>query len=264
MKLSDYIEKLLAEGRCTFTVDEAKQNLEKSRAAIILSIEHLKQQRKVASPAKGFYVIIPPEYRIYECLPAEYFLPYLMRYWQKQYYVCLVTAASYHGAAHQQPQTFQVMVQQSRKPITCGKIRVEFIANKHLKRNLTQKFITQRSELVVSTPEVTAMDLINYPKQCGGLNRIATILDELREAIKEKELLELLERATHRFWQQRLGYMLDKLGAGNLAQVIFQHLQQLSGIGYIPLDPLLPTNIPFSAKNKRWKIVENCSFESDL
>lgn len=263
--MSEYIEQLLAKGRCTFTLDEAQKTLGKSRAAIILSIEHLKQQQKVVSPAKGFYAIVPPEYRIYGCLPAEYFIPYLMDFWQESYYVCLVTAASYHGATHQQPQTFQVMVKQYRKSISCGKVKVDFIANKHIEICPTQSITTQRSKLIVATPETTAMDLLNYPRQCGGLNRIATMLDELREVMQEKRLLMLLEIASHHFWKQRLGYVLEKLGAEHLASIILQHLHKLKRVDYIPLD------ISHSAKdyakctkNIQWKIIENADFESDI
>lgn len=265
MRLSEYIEKLVAKGRCTFTINEAQKELGKSRAAIALSIEHLRKQKKVASPARGFYTIVMPEYRIYECLPAEYFIPYLMEYWQIQYYACLVTAASYLGASHQQPQIFQVMIEQYRKPIVCGKVKVEFIANKYLELYPTQKFTTQRSELIISTPETTAMDIVNYPKQCGGLNRIATLLDELQESIRTKELLGLLNVAPHLCWKQRLGYILDKLGAEELAQIILQHLQQIKRVDYISLDPshkIQPKSI--YPKNEKWKIIENSNFESDL
>lgn len=265
MKLSEYIETLVARGRCTFTIDGAQKELDKSRAAIILSIEHLRKQKKVASPARGFYTILMPEYRIYGCLPAEYFIPYLMEHWQIKYYACLVTAASYLGASHQQPQIFQVMVEQYRKPIICGKVKVEFIANKYLERYPTQKFATQRSELIISTPETTAMDLVNYPRKCGGLNRIVTILDELQENIKGQELLELLNIAPRLYWKQRLGYMLDKLGAKGFAQIILQHLKQIKRVDYIPLDPSNKIKAgDIYSRNEKWKIIENSNFESDL
>ncbi|MCK4609067.1 MAG: type IV toxin-antitoxin system AbiEi family antitoxin, partial [Gammaproteobacteria bacterium] len=238
--------------------------LGKSRAATILSIEHLRKHQKVVSPARGFYVIVIPEYRVYRCLPAEYFIPYLMEYWHEKYYACLVTAASYYGAAHQQPQTFQVMVQQNRESIRCGKVEVDFIINKNLGLYPTQEFATQRSELVVSSPETTAMDLVNYPKQCGGLNRIATILDELQDAIREQKLLELLEFSSQLSWKQRLGYILDKLGADSLAQVILQHLQEMKRVDYIPLNSSQAADAHTNTRNEYWKIIENSNFESDL
>ena len=37
-----------------------------------------------------------------------------MEYWQSKYYVGLLTAAMYHGASHQQPQIFQVVIEKNR------------------------------------------------------------------------------------------------------------------------------------------------------
>ena len=265
MKLSEYIEDLQANGSCTFTIDSAEKELGKSRSAIVQSIEHLRNRKKVASPARGFYTIVMPEYRVYGCLPAKYFIPYLMEYWQMKYYTCLVTAAAYHSTAHKQQQTFQVMIEKYRKPIICGKVKVEFIANKYLDICPTQKFITRRSELIVSTPETTAMDLISYPRQCGGLNRIAAMLYELKEDLRSKELLNLLKTVPHRYWKQRLGYILEKLGVKELVEVVLQYLRQIKRVDYVSLDPSRPTNIGIRhTRNERWKIIENSHFESDI
>ena len=40
------------------------------------------------------------------------------------YYAGLLTAARYHGAAHQQPQIFQVVVPKNRPPIHCGLVKI--------------------------------------------------------------------------------------------------------------------------------------------
>ena len=159
MNIAQYIDDLVARGKCTFSLDEAQQALEKSRAATILSIEHLRHQGKVATPAKGFYVIVLPEYRRYGCLPAEYFIPYLMQYWNEPYYACLASAAAYHGAAHQQSQVFQVMLGRNRKPISCGQIKIHFFKKAGIEKTPTQYISTRYSKLIVSTPEATAIDL---------------------------------------------------------------------------------------------------------
>lgn len=104
MRLSAYIDFLIANGRCCFSLDEATKALGKKRALVVKAINHQKKLERIASPAKGFYVIVSPEYRIYSCLPAEYFIPYLMQYWKQDYYAGLLTAALYHGASHQKPQ----------------------------------------------------------------------------------------------------------------------------------------------------------------
>ena len=40
-------------------------------------------------------------------------------------------------------------------------------------------FKTPRGYINVATPEVTAMDLVTYPKHSGGLSQVATVFQEL-------------------------------------------------------------------------------------
>ncbi len=51
-----------------------------------------------------------------------------------EYYAGLLSAAQIHGAAHQRPQVFQVVVGKNRPSIRCGKVIVQFIARGNLKK----------------------------------------------------------------------------------------------------------------------------------
>src|ERR1700675_2517149 len=126
----DYIANLAAAGRYHFTIDEMGKALGISRNAAALALNRLSKQALVASPARGFYTIVPPEYKRLGSLPADQFLPALMEWRNARYYAGLLTAAQYHGAAHQRPQEFQVMVEKNQRPIECGSVRVSFIARK--------------------------------------------------------------------------------------------------------------------------------------
>lgn len=98
MNIQTYIDELTAKGKCCFTLKEACKALSRPDNAVKLAIKRLKEKRSgLASPARGFYVIVPPEYRKAGCLPAEYFLPYLMAYWNKPYYVGLLSAAAIYA-----------------------------------------------------------------------------------------------------------------------------------------------------------------------
>lgn len=263
MVFNEYIHYLIKNGRCTFSIEDALKHLNKSRKAILSSIEHLVSKKELVSPAKGFYVIVPPEYQILGCLPAEYFIPYLMEYWKCKYYACLLTAAKYHGASHQAVMIFQVMIEGRKPPIVCGKIRVKFITNKNLIDTPTQKITTRMSMLTVSTPEGTAMDLLKYPHQSVGLNHIATVLTELHETMNADKLLNLAESSKVLAWQQRLGYILKIIGATNLADVLEKHLSKQRRVDYIALDPRVKVS-KHTKKNETWKIIENTKIESDI
>jgi predicted transcriptional regulator of viral defense system len=264
MNFSEYINDLVKHGKCSFTVQQAQSALNKSAEAIYSSAKHLLIKSELASPAKGFYVIVPPEYQVLGCLPAEHFIPYLIEYWQCPYYVGLLTAARYHGATHQAVQVFQIMIEgRSRPPILCGKVKIRFITNRHLAETPVQTISTAKSMLKVSTPEGTAMDLLNYPHQAGGLNHIATILAELRESMKPGGLLALTETQSTLAWKQRLGYLLEIVDAPELADVLKKYLAHQKRVDYIPLMPGLEESIE-SPRNATWKIIENATVESDI
>ena len=71
---------------------------------------------------------MPPEYRSLACLPADQFIPALMKRLNLPYYVGLLSAAQFHGAAHPRPQEFQVFLAKNRRSIQCGALRVAFLA----------------------------------------------------------------------------------------------------------------------------------------
>ena len=148
-----------------------------------LALNRLARQNMIAQPARGFYVIVPPEYRSLECLPADQFVPELMQRLVQPYYAGLLSAAQYHGAAHHRPQEFQVLLDKARRPIHCGRVRVTFIVRKRLENVPVQIFNTPRGMIRVSTPEATAVDLVGYCRHVGGLEQVATILSELAEQI---------------------------------------------------------------------------------
>src|SRR5579885_2670083 len=69
----EYVADLAARGRYHFVSAEAQAALGVSPAAAKLAISRLNKQRIVVSPARGFYVIVPPEYQSLRCLPADQF-----------------------------------------------------------------------------------------------------------------------------------------------------------------------------------------------
>ena len=159
---------------------------------------------------------MPPEYQILGCLPAEMFIPDLMQYLDQPYYVGFISAAQYYGAAHQKPQRFQVVTLKNRSTIRCGRVYVEFIANRNVDHMPTQKFNTTVGTINVGTPEVLAVDIVTQPQHAAGINNVATILTELSEKIDIQKLIDLTKVNPELFWIQRLGYLIEFLGSSNL------------------------------------------------
>ena len=224
-----------------------------SAAAAKLALNRLAKQKVIASPARGFYVIVPPEYRSLGCLPADQFIPALMKRLDLPYYAGLLSAAQFHGAARQRPQEFQVFLAKNRRPIQCGAVRVVFLARKRLAEVPVQNFNTPRGTILVSSPEATALDLVGYAPHAGGLGEVATVLSELAGRI-DPEKLAAAARTAPVAWAQRLGYLLEHLGSGArtpaLKEYVREHAKQSTA--------LLPTaRRARSRRNKGWKLYIN-------
>lgn len=256
----DFIEGLATVGRPYFSSKEAQKALGISSDAAKLALNRLAKQRLVASPARGFYVIIPPEYRTLGCLPADQFIPELMNRLGVSYYAGLLSAAQYHGAAHHRPQEFQVMVAMSRRPIVCGAVRVAFIARKRISEIPVQSFNTPRGTISVSTPEATSVDLVGYYNRVGGLDQVATILKELAEALDPGKLTAVAQTAPIP-WAQRLGYLLEQIQAGDRAQLLKDYVKTHAR----EAAALLPKSLQRKASyNPDWKLYVNADVEPEL
>jgi len=250
---------LAARGRLCFRLQEIEQATGSSASAIRASLRRLQKKGVIAMPARGFYVIVPPEFRALGCLPAEQFIPELMSGAGEDYYAGLLTASEYHGAAHQRPQAFQVVVAKPRRPLRCGKVRVEFVYRKNAARIPVQSRNTPAGILNVSSPEATAFDLVGYPRRCAGLDNVATVISELAEKIESARLREAAVFSPVA-WAQRLGYLLDAVGAGEKAGAIFDFINETSPV---PV-PLVPSRELKGARlDKRWRILVNANVEPD-
>jgi predicted transcriptional regulator of viral defense system len=256
----DFVDERAAKGRYDFTAPDLVAALGISGNAANHALSRLLNRRLIASPARGFYVTVPPEYRALGCLPADQFIPPLMEHLHLRYYAGLLTAAQYHGAAHQRPQESQVFLARNRRPIECGGVRVAFIARKRLTDVPVQSFNTPRGTIVVSSPEATALDLIGYADRAGGLGQVATILSELSERL-DPEKLTVAARTAPIPWAQRLGYLLEHLGFSAKTSALKNYVRESA----MQSATLLPqASRTHSHRNKGWKLYVNAKVEPEL
>lgn len=260
MKAITFINELRSQGRFSFTTADAEKALALEKVPCLNALHRLKKNNLIVSPAKGFYLIIPPEYHAYGCLPADMFIPDLMRYWGLPYYVGFLSAAQYYGAAHQKPQRFQVVTLKNRSPIHCGRIHIEFIAKKPIDNRLVKKFNTLAGVIDVATPELLAADLVSSPQHAAGINNVATILSDLAETLDAKKLLELMQINTELFWVQRLGWFLEFLEVEELANTLYTALEGKT-LHWVRLVSRVPYN-PIE-RNKKWHVIVNTTVEPD-
>ena len=69
--ITTFVEDLQTKGRYTFTQTEAMNADQRSDIALEAALRRLKQKGRIADPRRGFYVIVPMEYREAGCPPAR-------------------------------------------------------------------------------------------------------------------------------------------------------------------------------------------------
>ncbi len=257
---ADYIEDLQMDGRLVFTTDDAVQALGKSVAAVRAQLRRLKEKGRIVDPHRGFHVVVPPRYRRLGCLPPDHFVPQLMDHLDQPYYVALLSAAAYHGAAHQAPMVFQVMVPRSRRSIECGWVRVDFVARRDMRCTAVVERDTPTGVLRVASPAATAVEVVGYPERCGYLDNVATVLAELAEAI-DADILEAEARRAPTAWVQRLGYLLVLVEQDELADRLDRVLAERN-VFTVPLAPW--QEMGGAPRDARWRVGINVDVEPDL
>ena len=224
-----------------------------SLTAARAALRRLHKKGVIAMPYRGFWVIVPPEYRNFSCLPPEQFVPQLMKHLGESYYVGLLSAAEYYGAAHQRPQIFQIVLNKHRPSLVCGRIRVGFIARRNLVSIPTTTRKTQRGFIQVSTPEVTAFDLVGYPEHSAGFDNVATILTQLAEHLESDKMITVAELSPMA-WAQRLGYLLNLVGESGKAEKLAEYIQLKNPV---PTPLFRAKAFKGAAKDHVWQIIIN-------
>jgi predicted transcriptional regulator of viral defense system len=179
----------------------------------------------------------------------------------KPYYVGVLSAAGLHGAAHQQPQEFQVVTDVARRPMVAGRARIRFLGKRHLDKTSTTEVTTETGTMRVSTPEATAIDLVRYVPAAGGLDNVATVLTELAERLDPARLAQAVTSDGELAYAQRLGYLLGLAGAGELAGELAKLVDHEN-----PRNILLRPGRPSKGctVDRGWRVVVNEQVEGDL
>lgn len=185
-----------------------------------------------------------------------------MKYMNVAYYVGLVNAAAVYGASHQQPQVFQVIAEKQIKNIKVKDLKIEFIVKSEIEPDkYIQSKKTETGSVKVSSPELTCFDLVRYIFRAGGINNVATILQELHSEVESKKLVELAEYYEKCIYIQRLGYLFDKAGDKKSGKILNQWLKKKN---IYPVY-LTPGRERKSLRlDKKWKLLLNSKVEPDI
>jgi predicted transcriptional regulator of viral defense system len=259
--LAHFTEDLQGHGRYTFTKKEALEKLGISDNAFRRAVFRLTHKKRLMRAANQFYIIIPFEYRLSEGLPPTSYIDSLMKFREQPYYVGVLSAAALHGAAHQTPQELQVITSDPLPLLKLGRGRIRFLVKRRIQEAPLQGMKTPTGLIQVSTPEVTAFDLLMYPKAAGHLNNIATVLSELAEKIDPEKLKDAAQLGFDLSLVQRLGYLLDQFTEQKPTEALHRWLTQQK-TEYVLLRPSQKDCL--KNRNKKWHVIVNEEVEPDV
>ena len=259
-KLSDLVDSHQARGQYVLTREQALGALDVSDEALKKAVQRLVAKRRLAVPRRGFFVIVPVEYREAGGPPPSWFIDDLMASLGQPYYVGLLSAAALHGAAHQQPQEFQVVTNKQLRSVAAGRARIRFFRKLHFDRTPALEVKTETGAMQVSTPEATALDLLRYVEGAGHLGNVATVLAELAEKIDAERLAQIAQTEGELPTAQRLGHLLDHVGAGEAASPLAAWIEERRP-RFVALRH--DRSVKRARKDTRWRILVNERVEAE-
>ncbi|GGD13008.1 type IV toxin-antitoxin system AbiEi family antitoxin domain-containing protein [Hyunsoonleella pacifica] len=263
MDISEYIKQLQTFEEYSFSWDELVIACNKTETALKRELSRLVAKKEIMNLRKGFYLIIPPRYSKQEQIPIQLFADKLFKYLDSNYYLGFYSAAKFHGAGHQQVQREYVMTDKSFPDIKKSSLDIHFFTtSKWPIKNILKKK-SDAGIFKISSPALTAVDLIHHQTKLGGINRMLAILEELSEEMTVQDIEDLISWYPHKSTLQRLGFLLEV--ALQVEKTLYTPVMK-----YLNTSKYYPVLLSPKSKEKPgavlndWKVDINIKLESDL
>jgi len=201
-----------------------------------------KHRGEWVTPARGLWVPVPPEFRAWGGPPATEFITPLMARLGAQYYIGWLAAAALYGAAHQAPQVTHVATSRLVRDRLIGRADLRFHTRSQVSVLPTVRRTARSGTYLVSSPEVTALDVASDIAISGGLDNAATVITELADetGLDDATLTGLAtyypDAAVRRVgWivethtDQRLKHLAEHVKQGSLNPARLHPVQPLTG-----------------------------------
>ena len=249
----------------TFSVREVQEEFSSLSPPVIHNeLSRLTRQRVITPVYRGFYVKLPAHYIAAGAPPPDFYIDQLMQYLGKPYYVGLLSAGEYHGAAHQRPQRYSVFTEfPSSRTSKKRNPYLDWHFRKSIPEALLQRINSETGTIRYSSPELTALDMVQYPQFSGGLSNVATVLAELQEKIDFKKVNEAFFAVGTAKAYQRLGFILgETLGNARQSDILHERLKE-HGWHFRWTNLEKPPRLQIFARDDYWHICINNELEVD-
>ena len=261
IKASELAYWLLSRGISTITTDEIATLLSIPKNQVPQRLASPKKRGEIVLLANGLWVPVPPDYKTWGAPPAIDVIDALMRHKNADYYVGWLSAAALHGASHHAPQVFQVAVSHAIREKDFGRSRLRFYQRNHVNLIKKASFETKSGYALVSTREMTLLDIACDISAVGGIDNAANLIIELVEA-SSPDFDVLLDISKHYPTSaiRRLGYLMEQFtGASSLGR-----LQSISEERKAAISSLDPQSANAGPIDKHWQLRINKEVSPDV
>lgn len=264
MSINDWIKEQEQRGMATFSFQQIRRVFaERSDKVLKSEVNRLTLSKRIQNVYRGFYVIIPTQYKLKGIVPPTYYIDELMKYLDKPYYVGLLSAAAIYGASHQRAMRTQVVTIGPRSRTSSRNILLDWNYRQQIPNELIECRNGEMGRINYSSAELTAVDIIQFASNIGGYQRACTVLAELVEVLDVNKIESVLPY-TSTSVMQRLGYILEfilfeEVKANQLYNIIREQKNSyFNSVLMSPEHPKLENN-----ESNRWRINMNIEIEID-
>jgi predicted transcriptional regulator of viral defense system len=196
-RISEILQTFETKGPVNVRLDAvARAAPEASEGALRQALHRQELRGRLVRLSRGsdHWLIVPLQYAAAGAPPLEMWLhQYLEKTLRLSYYVGLLSAAESYGVAPYGVMVTQVVVEAPRRPLDVGRHRIVFVTRRDTNAVPTRWHETPNGRFRISTPEVTALDLIRRMSIVGGMPRVRDTLEGLYQHFPKEGLEAALE-----------------------------------------------------------------------
>ncbi|HAU0990325.1 TPA: type IV toxin-antitoxin system AbiEi family antitoxin domain-containing protein [Legionella pneumophila] len=256
--IRDYIQQVLADGKYFFSKEEVLSSLSLNSEQFRFQAYRLLNKKVIRHLTRDFFMIIPPEYQHLGGVPPHWIIDPLMEHLGREYYIALLSAASMYGATNQQPMTFQIITNKTRRSIELERGLIKFYVFNDCSLARKEQLTVPTGYVQISCKEQTVLDLVRFYKECGYLSNVSAVIKDLAEMCDESIFENVIHLEKNNSVLQRLGFICEQVGYENLATLVEQEILTRS-VQFIRLSPDSP--LKEGNRNIRFKLIINDSLE---
>lgn len=263
MNAKHFIKHLLSIENYSFSLDEITKNTDGEGTSLKFELARLIEKKEIINLRKGFYLIITPRYSKQGKIPIQLYIDKLFKSLNRNYYLGLYSAAKFHGASHQQSQQEYIITEKPKLgDLKKNSLNIRFFTSSTWSDLNIQEKKSDAGTFKISSPALTAIDLIHHQSKLGGISRMLAVLEELTEEINQEDIQNLLTWYPYKSSLQRLGFILEKLEVEKeITTLILVHLKKGK---FFPVLLSQKPNQKAGAVNNVWKVDVNIKLENDL